>query len=177
MAHLSEERRNEFRRELYQCLRRHQEISVVACATNVKEAYDKPYIENEEDLYHETYKQVSERFQFFLQDKARREGRDEAGLMVADARGRQQDDALRDKHRDFLEGNKSNTINYKNFIETVFLSPSHHSTGIQFADMVAGAVGRYFNANDDTFFKLVEPTFRRSPKNDIKGFGLIRFPK
>jgi hypothetical protein len=43
--------------------------------------------------------------------------------------------------------------------------------------MIAGAIGRKFNANDDTFFKMVEPSFRASNRGVIDGFGLVKFPK
>ena len=47
-------------------------------------------------------------------------------------------------------------------IETIFLTPSHNSVGIQLADMVAGAIGRKFNSGDTLYYDQIEPSFRRS---------------
>jgi hypothetical protein len=51
------------------------------------------------------------------------------------------------------------------------------SVGIQFADMVAGAVFRAFRASDDRFAKQIKPSFRTSPVGKIDGYGLVKFPK
>lgn len=75
-----------------------------------------------------------------------------------------------------LTGSEKNFSNYKNLIEGVFIAPSHLS-GIQLADMVAGAVFRRFVRNDDRYYKLIENAFRKSPQGSIEGYGLIRCPK
>jgi hypothetical protein len=68
------------------------------------------------------------------------------------------------------------SANYENYVETVFMTPSHLSVGSQFADMVAGAVGRAFNSGDTTYFDVVKPTFRRSALGVLDGYGLVKFP-
>lgn len=62
-------------------------------------------------------------------------------------------------------------------IEGLFIAPSHLSVGIQFADMVAGAVLRAFRAQDKRFAAQTKPAFRTSPKGKIDGDGLVKFPK
>ena len=66
---------------------------------------------------------------------------------------------------------------YKNYIETIFMTPSHHSVGIQLADLVAGAIGRKFILDDDTYYNKIINSFRRSPNGSIEGYGLVRMPK
>ncbi|MHB8385172.1 DUF3800 domain-containing protein [Metallibacterium sp.] len=56
-------------------------------------------------------------------------------------------------------------------------SPSHQSIGIQFADMVAGAVYRKYAKGDDRFFDQIVASFRASPRGEINGFGIVHFPK
>ncbi|WP_434713473.1 DUF3800 domain-containing protein [Rhizobium sp. YTUHZ045] len=59
----------------------------------------------------------------------------------------------------------------------MFLAPSHMSVGVQFADMVAGAIWRRFESGDETWFDAIKPAFRTSPDGKIDGFGICRFPK
>lgn len=66
---------------------------------------------------------------------------------------------------------------YRNLIEGVFIAPSHLSVGIQFADLIGGAVFRKFARNDDRYFKMIESLFRKSPSGQIEGYGLIIWPK
>ena len=68
------------------------------------------------------------------------------------------------------------TSDYKNYVETVFLTPSEHSVGIQFADMVAGAIGRKFISNDATFYNMIAGSFRRSSQGKLEGYGEIKVP-
>ena len=51
------------------------------------------------------------------------------------------------------------------------------SIGIQLADMVAGAVWRKFERGDDRWYKLVEPTLRRSRTGNVNGYGIIKVPR
>ncbi|MEI8124925.1 MAG: DUF3800 domain-containing protein, partial [Parachlamydiaceae bacterium] len=62
-------------------------------------------------------------------------------------------------------------------IEGLFLAPSHLSVGIQFADMVVGAVFRKFEHQNDRWFNLLEPSWRKSPQGTMDGYGLIKFPQ
>ena len=66
---------------------------------------------------------------------------------------------------------------YKNLTESLFLQKSEMSIGIQLADMVAGAVWRKFERGDDRWYKLVEPTLRRSRTGNVNGYGIIKVPR
>jgi hypothetical protein len=85
---------------------------------------------------------------------------------------------LRNYHHELLHTSENWTAQYKNLIEHLFFSPSHYSIGLQFADLIAGAISRYFEHGDNRWFKLIENGFRKDPKRTtIEGFGLVRFPK
>jgi hypothetical protein len=176
VSHLSKEDRNEFRRRFFHLLIDRPEIKVMACVASVKAAYATSYVNTEDDLYEYTYKPVSERFQYQLQELPALDQR-QLGLIVCDHRGRKQDERLRNHHHKLMNSSAENFSIYANFIETIPLTPSHQSVGIQFADMVAGAVGRYFNSKDQTFAKMILPCFRKGPSKKINGYGLVKFPK
>lgn len=161
---------------MYAILTKRKAIKIVCCVTDTPAAYQLPYVRAQEDLYQYTYKSVSERFQYFLQDMGRTVGAEQLGLMVADHRGKSQDERLRERHHALIDQAAPMFSTYANYVETLFLTPSHHSVGIQFADMIAGAISRRFNSNDDRFFSQVEPAFRTSPRGAIEGFGIVRFP-
>lgn len=180
VKHLDQQMRDKFRDEFFSILTNLRSISVIACVTRIEAAYQKPFIKTDEDLYHFTYKPVSERFQYFLQDATRVSGNTTLGIIVADPRGREQDDGLRRQHQKLVFADTSTISRYDNLVESLFFTPSHHSVGIQFADMVAGAISRRFNSSKeghDKYYKSIQSLFRRNPAtNAIKGYGLVRFP-
>lgn len=175
--HLDQETRDQFRSFMYQIITKRKAVKIIACIASVRAAYELDYVNDEEDLYMYTYKSISERFQYFLQDMERTVGSKQLGIMVADHRGKKQDETLRNRHHDLVDQNSPIFSTYSHYVETLFLTPSHHSVGIQFADMVAGAIGRKFNSRDSYFYDQIEPSFRRSPRGEIDGFGIIKFPK
>ncbi|MHB1220303.1 MAG: DUF3800 domain-containing protein [Alphaproteobacteria bacterium] len=103
-------------------------------------AYEMDSINTQEDLYHGTYKPITERFQYYLQDESRLVGTKQFGIVVADHRGNQDDKRLRGHHQKLLHSTGGFTSEYKNLIEGLFLEPSNLSMGVQLADLVAGAV-------------------------------------
>jgi len=99
------------------------------------------------------------------------------GLIICDHRNNHQDERLRALHQRLVNSEGIFTSNYANLIEGLFLAPSHYSVGIQFADLVAGAVYRKFDAEDERFYALIEPLVRKSPTGNAEGYGLVRLPK
>lgn len=176
-AHLNQEERDAFRKQFFEILVKRKSVRSLACVASVKAAYAQHYVNNEEDLYVYTYKCVTERFQYYLQDISRQVGDKQLGLIVADHRGKKQDDLLRHKHHGLVDRASMFSSDYENYVETIFLTQSHLSVGIQFADMVAGAVGRLVNSGDKTFFEMIRPTIRASPAGKIDGYGMVKFPK
>ncbi len=177
VAHLSEDERNQFREQMYSILTKRNSIKIIYSVCSVEAAFEKPRINTQDDLYFETYKPLSERFQYFLQDISREIGATQLGIVVADHQGRKQDESLRDEHQRMVREDGMFTSNFDNYIETIFLTPSHHSVGIQFADMVAGAIGRRFMSNDRQFYNMIESSFRRSTDGRLLGFGEVRVPR
>lgn len=98
VAHLDQDQRDKFRDALFSIITRRKSIKIVACVADAEAAYANHYVNHQEDLYHYTYKPVSERFQYHLQDVSRIVGDKQFGIVVADHRGKKQDEGIRRKH-------------------------------------------------------------------------------
>lgn len=177
LSHLSVVQKEELRLNLYETVIRYKSIRLICVVTNVKLAYQLDYIKTADDLYWYSYKQLTERFQYYLQDLERTVGQKINGIIVCDHRAPKDDKRLRELHHMLLTTSKSNISTYQNLIEGLFIAPSHLSVGIQFADMVAGAVFRWIDKNDKRFFDKIKGAFRHSSKGTIEGYGLVKFPK
>jgi hypothetical protein len=176
VRHLSVEQKDEFRWKLFEVITSRKSVRIVACVTSVAAAYKQAYVKSDDDLYEYTYKPVTERFQYYLQDISRVVGDKQLGIVVADHRGKAQDELLRKQHGGLVNQRHMFASKYENYVETVFLTPSHHSVGIQLADLVAGAIGRSFNAPDPRYMDKIRGSFRASPNGQIDGYGLVKFP-
>ncbi|MFQ5608402.1 MAG: DUF3800 domain-containing protein, partial [Candidatus Zixiibacteriota bacterium] len=171
------ERKNEFRSRIFRIISEQRSIKIVSCVCQSSEAYKIPSIISQSDIYFRTYKPVTERFQYFLQDLTRETGSNISGIIVADHRGRGDDDKMRTQHERLVREDRKYTSTYGNFVESLFFSPSHMSIGIQLADMIAGAIWRRFQHDDERYFNQIRNSFRRSPSGKTDGFGIVRFPK
>jgi hypothetical protein len=176
VSHLDQAQKDKFRESLFEIITKRKSIKIIACAADALAAYKTTYVNTQDDLYHYAYKPVSERFQYHLQDISRSVGDKQLGIVIADHRGKKQDETFRKRHHKLVDDESAFTSKYENYIETIFLTPSHLSIGIQLADMVAGAVGRAMNSRDLRFAKMIKPAFRARPNGKIDGFGFVRFP-
>ena len=170
-------KRNEFRDRIFSIVTDTKSCKIIACISEAPTAFALGNVNSQDDLYLRTYKPVTERFQYLLQDITSASGRDSFGMIIADHRGRGDDDRLRIQHERMLGGGANYTSNYANLIEGLFFSPSHMSVGIQFVDMIAGAIWRAQSHNDLTWFDKLRPSFRSNPSGKIDGYGICRFPK
>ncbi len=177
MASWDQDRRNQFRDDVFSIVTETKSCRIVACVSESPTAYTLGNVKTQDDLYFRTYKPVTERFQYLLQDITRASGRDSFGLIVADHRGRGDDERMRLQHERLVRETGRYTSNYSNFIEGLFFAPSHLSVGIQLVDMVAGAIWRAQTHNDRTWYDKLRPSFRASSNGGIDGYGLARFPK
>jgi hypothetical protein len=177
MQNWNASRRNEFRSKVFSIITETKSCRIIACVSETPTAYNLGNVNGQEDLYFRTYKPLTERFQYHLQDIARESGRDSYGLIVADHRGRGEDERMRLQHERLVRESGKYTSNYANFIEGLFFSPSHMSVGVQLVDMVAGAIWRAQSHGDKTWYDILRPSFRASSAGQIDGFGLARFPK
>jgi hypothetical protein len=177
MRGMTLDQRNEVRTELYQIICSVKSIKSLACVCCIEAAYQMPSCCDRDDLYHYTYKPLSERFQYYLQDLSRLVGRMETGIVVADHRGAKDDERFRGAHERLLKKTNVWTSQYPNMIESLFFQPSHLSIGVQLADMVAGAVWRKYEKGDDRWYKALEPSLRKAPSGTVEGYGIVKFPK
>lgn len=177
LSHLSAEQKDQLRTQLYEVIRRYKSVRLICVVANTARAFEKAYIQSADDLYWYSYKMLTERFQYYLQDLERVVGQKLNGMVVCDHRGPKDDERLRELHHKLVNGRGGVISSYGNMVEGLFIAPSHLSVGIQFADMVAGAVFRAFKAQDTRFADQIQESFRTSPKGEMEGFGLVKFPK
>jgi hypothetical protein len=177
MKGMSQQQRNEIRSEMYGIVCATKSIKSMACVVCIEAAYEMPSVATCDDLYHFTYKPLSERFQYYLQDLSRTVGRAETGIIVADHRGLKPDARFRHAHEGMLRRSTDFTSNYQNLVEGLFFQPSDVSTGVQLADLVAGAVWRKYEKGDDYCYRQLEPSLRKSVGGIVEGFGIVKHPK
>lgn len=172
-----QDRKNSFRDGVFKIITDAKSCRIIACASESLTSYSLGNVNSQSDLYFRTYKPVTERFQYLLQDITSTSGSDTMGMIVADHRGKGDDDNMRHQHERLIRETGKYTSNYANFIEGLFFAPSHLSVGIQLVDMVAGAIWRAQAFNDLTWYERIRPSFRHSPGGKIDGWGMVRFPK
>ena len=177
LSHLSAAERESLRTQLYQAVGRYKSVRLICVVTNTVLAYRQSYIRTADDIYWYSYKQLTERFQYYLQDLERTVGQKLNGIVVCDHRGPKDDTRLRELHHKLLNSDKGTISSYGNMVDGLFIAPSHLSVGIQFADMVAGAVFRAYRAEDKRYAEQIKGSFRTSPAGKIDGYGLVKFPK
>jgi len=176
MADWSFERRNDLRTQAVAIIAAEQSVKIIAGLCDCVLAYEKANVNTQNDIYYQTYKVVTERFQYYLQDVRKSNGTPARGIIVADHRGHDDDRRLRIQHQRLVEEDAVNTASYKDMVEGLFLAPSHMSVGIQLADLVAGAIWRRFDANDSHWFDRIAPSIRTGPSGKIDGYGIARVP-
>jgi hypothetical protein len=152
LSHLNADQKESLREEIYNLIAKFKSIRLICAVVDIKSAYKYEYVNCENDLYWYAYKQITERFQYYLQDLSHNIGSKINGIIICDHRQPKDDHQLRLLHQKLLTGSKT----HQNLIEGVFLAPSHLSVGIQLADMVAGAVYRKFSRQDNRFFDLIK---------------------
>jgi hypothetical protein len=177
LINLAPAQRDAMRLELFQAMARYKSLRIISIICDVQASYHNAMIVNEDGLYHRAYKVLTERFQYFLQDTERTNGLKINGLIVCDNRNSREDSRLQQFHQTLANRNATFTSNYGNMIEGLFIAPSHYSVGIQFADLVAGAIYRHVEASDARFFDIISPLIRTSPEGRLEGYGLVKIPK
>ena len=105
VAHLSRDDRNAAREAILAILSSTKSIKTIALVTSVVAAYELYEVVNADDLYHSTYKPMTERFQYHLQEAAQN------GIIVCDHRGPKDDERLRGVHQKLMSGKGENYSN------------------------------------------------------------------
>jgi hypothetical protein len=177
LSHLDAAGKEALRTELLGVLARYKSIRTIGVIVDAQRAYRLNFVNSPDDLYWYAYKTLTERFQYYLQDISRISGQRINGIIVCDHRAPKDDKRLQELHAKLLSNNHATSSKYNNLVEGVFIAPSHLSVGVQFADLVAGAILRKEKAGDTRFFDQIVDTFRKSEDGRIDGYGLITFPK
>lgn len=177
LSHLDEVRKEELRTRLLGLITKYPTIKLIAVVVDTRAAYRRPHVKTSDDLYHDAFKALTERFQYYLQDLERLLDTNVHGMIVCDNRNNDQDHRLKEFHQSLLSGTERYTATYANLIEGLFIAASHHSLGTQFADLVAGAVFRAEARDDHRFVQQLRSVFRTSQAGRIEGFGVVRIPK
>jgi hypothetical protein len=127
ISHLTDLEKRDLRNNIFEILTARRAVKIICCVTCIEAAYARPSIVTQDDVYHPTYKGVTKRFQYFLQDATRVTGQTQYGLVVSDHRMAGDDKKLRKRHHELMEGDEPYTLNYANIIATIFFSPSEVS--------------------------------------------------
>ena len=177
MRYLAAEERDTIRAEIYSIICAEKGIRTMAAVCSAAAAYKMQSVADQEGIYHLTYKTITERFQYYLQDLSHELGEAVRGVVVADHRSGGDDKKLREHHQKLLYSSGRYISKYANLTESLFLQKSEMSIGIQMADMIAGAVWRMFERGDDRWYKLMESSLRKGPGGQVAGYGIIKVPK
>lgn len=174
ISHLDDALKEQFRSDIYALIRHYKSNRIISVIADVSLCYQRSHIKSDDDLYWFAYKRLIERFQYYLQDLTREAGGKMNGIVVCDHRERRQDSRLQTLHFKMMHGQEAYTSNFANILEGVFIVPSHYSTGIQLADMVAGGIYRWFAKNDDRFYQQIVERVRTNPAGKVEGYGVVR---
>ena len=177
LSHLSESVKDQFRTDIFSIIARYKSIKIISVVADVAECYQRSHINCDDELYWFAYKRLIERFQYYLQDLSRETGAKMNGVVICDHRDRRQDKRLQKMHYRMTHGQEIHTSNFANILEGVFIVPSHFSTGIQLADMVAGGIYRWFAKNDNRFYNQIAARIRKSSKGQVNGYGIVKLHK
>lgn len=174
ISHLVEEQKEQLRTDVFGIISKYKSIRIISVIADVGLCYKKSHINSDDDLYWFAYKRLIERFQYYLQDLSRETGCKMNGIAICDNRQNRQDQRLQNMHYRMMHGQEEHTSKFGNILEGAFIVPSHFSTGIQLADMVAGGVYRWFAKNDDRFFRQIAARIRTNPDGRMDGYGIIK---
>ncbi len=158
LFHLDFQQRDELRKALLNALIANKSIKIISVVVHLPTAYTAEHIKKPEHVHAFAYRSIIELYQLHLQQLSQIIGSMVYGIIVSDHRNPAQDTAQRNLHREILKSDNAR-LTYPNLIEGLFFSPSHHSIGIQFADLISGAVFRNFEHRDDRWHQLIRPNF------------------
>ncbi len=130
------------------------------------------YFRSPEDIYATALMFLAERFQHLLRE------RDDLGLIVVDSRRQESDARLRRFFGDLTQDGTP-YMRLDRIVEGLFLGPSHHSIGLQCADLVVAATvaAERGIGQGSGYLRSLRRRFAVHPATgEIDGVGLKRFP-
>lgn len=125
------------------------------------------------DVYANALMYLAERYQRFL---ARH---DAYGVIVLDSRREELDQRLR-RFFEQLQRNGTPYVSLERIVDALLLGPSHHSLGLQAADLViASTLAAQRSLGDASrWHKQLLPRFARHPDTgELEGVGLVTYPR
>ncbi len=176
LTHLSLLEKDQLRSKLLTSTTKYPSVKIIIGVVHLPTIYSMPTMRHPKDVYHHVYGLLTDRFSHHLQDLTQKTGSKIHGIMISDHRNPAQDQELRNSHIDLMNDHGTRKPKYENLIENLFLSPSHHSIGVQFADFIAGAAFRYIEHGDERWYNLIEPNILRDASGEINGHGLVKIP-
>jgi len=177
ISHLDKELKEQLRTALFNIITKYKSIKIISVIADVGLCYQRSHINSDDDLYWYAYKRIIERFQYYLQDLSRVTGEKMNGIAICDHRERRQDARMQSMHYKMMHGQEEHTSSFANILEGLFIVPSHFSTGIQLADMIAGGIYRWFAKGDTRFFEQIKNSIRIRPDGNIDGYGVVTLHK
>ncbi|MDQ3728249.1 MAG: DUF3800 domain-containing protein [Actinomycetota bacterium] len=103
---------------------------------------------------------------------------DSYGAVVLDSRERDADDGMR-RFFDRVQRQGTQFMKLERIVDSLLLGPSHHSIGLQVADLVVGAAlaAQRGQGDGSRWHKQLLPRFARHPDSgEVEGVGLKVFP-
>jgi hypothetical protein len=131
------------------------------------------FFTTDEDTYATGLMFLAERFQLLL------ESAEDVGMIAVDSRFREDDARLRRFFAD-LTKDGSPFSRLDRIVEGLFLGPSHHSIGLQCADLVCAitAAAERGNGQARGYLRTLMPHFATHPATgELDGVGIKRFPE
>lgn len=131
------------------------------------------YFRSPEDVYATGLMFLAERFHHLLAAE------EDVGIIVVDNRHREDDSRLRRFFADLAEAGTP-YMKLERIVEGLFLGPSHHSIGLQCADLVVAATAAAERGGGDgrRYLKQLLPRFATHPATgELDGVGIKRFPE
>lgn len=134
---------------------------------------EEAFFATDEDTYATALTFLAERYQRWLAD------RDSFGVIIVDSRREEADERVR---RFFERLHREGTpyVRLERIVDALFLGPSHHSIGLQAADLVVAstlAAQRGELGDASRWHKQLLPRFARHPATgEVEGVGLKRYP-
>jgi hypothetical protein len=126
-----------------------------------------------EDVYTQALMWLAERYQRFLARE------DAYGVMVLDSRQPDLDNRLR-RFFERLQREGTPYVRLERIVDSLLLGPSHHSIGLQVADLVVASTLAAQRAMGDAsrWHKQLQPRFNRHPDTgELDGVGLVVYPR
>lgn len=177
LSHLAMPGKEDLRSELYRIIRRQACSRILCVVADTEQAYACGQVRTASDLYWSCYERLTDRFLDFLDSEGEAQRTRQHGIVVCDHRGAKDDALLRELHHRLFHHRWDTTDRVAALVEGLFIAPSHLSVGIQFADLVAGAVYRRYRHDDHRFVQQLQECFHRSRRGCIEGYGIVMFPE